>query len=161
MVSKIKSDEIEASTSGASVDFNSALRPLSKTTTEMNAMSGMAAGDIIYNSTVGTIYVYNGSSWNAMSDNTFHFSVSWLVIAGGGAGGGSTPTYGAGGGGGAGGYRAAYASEASGGGASAESAISVTAGTSYTVTVGAGGAGVSGRNNGADGSDSVSPTTTL
>ena len=41
MVSKIKSDEIEASTSGASVDFNSAIRPLTKTTTQMNAMTAM------------------------------------------------------------------------------------------------------------------------
>ena len=154
MSSELKVDNISEKTTNAGVQMGSALGLLSKTTTQMNAMSGMAAGDIIYNSTVGTIYVYNGSSWNAMSDNTFQFSVSWLVIAGGGAGGGSTPTYGAGGGGGAGGYRAAYASEASGGGASAESAISVTAGTSYTVTVGAGGAGVYGRNNGADGSDS-------
>ena len=100
MVSKIKSDEIEASTSGASVDFNSALRPMSKTTTQMNALSGMGAGDTIYNSTTGTLYVYNGSSWNAMSDNTFSFSLQYLLIAGGGAGGHQH-----GGGGGAGGYR--------------------------------------------------------
>ena len=85
MVSKIKSDEIEASsgTTGASVDFNSALRPMSKTTTEMNSLSGMGAGDTIYNSTVGTLYVYNGSSWNAMSGNTFSFTMQYLVIAGG------------------------------------------------------------------------------
>ena len=65
MVSKIKSDEIEASsgTTGASVDFNSALRPMSKTTTEMNALSGMGAGDTIYNETEGTLYIYNGSAW--------------------------------------------------------------------------------------------------
>ena len=78
MVSKIKSDEIEASTSGASVDFNSALKPMSKTTTQMNALSGMGAGDMIYNSTEGTLYVYNGTSWKGMSDNTFQFSVSFL-----------------------------------------------------------------------------------
>ena len=78
MVSKIKSDEIEASsgTTGASVDFNSALRPMSKTTTEMNNLSGMGAGDTIYNSTDGTLYVYNGNSWNAMSSTTFTVTVS-------------------------------------------------------------------------------------
>ena len=90
MSSELKVDNISEKTTNAGVQMGSALGLLSKTTTQMNAMSGMAAGDIIYNSTVGTIYVYNGSSWNAMSDNTFQFSVSWLVIAGGGAGGGST-----------------------------------------------------------------------
>jgi hypothetical protein len=49
--------------------------------------------------------------------------VEYLVIAGGGAGGGSSD--GAGGGGGAGGYRTG-------------TGHSVTAGTTYTVTVGAG-----------------------
>ena len=67
MVSKIKTDAIEASTSGASVDLSSSLSFVSKTTTQMNALSGMGAGDTIYNTTDGTLYVYNGSSWNAMS----------------------------------------------------------------------------------------------
>ena len=51
MVSKIKVDEIESSQSGGSVDLNSSLSFVSKTTTEMNALTGMAAGDTIYNST--------------------------------------------------------------------------------------------------------------
>ena len=39
MVSKIKTDAIEASTSGASVDLSSSLSFVSKTTTQMNALS--------------------------------------------------------------------------------------------------------------------------
>ena len=67
MVSKIKVDEIESSQSGGSVDLNSSLSFVSKTTTEMNALSGMGAGDTIYNSTEGTLSlpppcVYRGRS---------------------------------------------------------------------------------------------------
>ena len=60
----------------------------------------------------------------------------FLVIAGGGGGGGKM-----GGAGGAGGYRSAWNSETSGGGGSAETALSLTPGTQYTVTVGGGGSG--------------------
>ena len=80
MVSKIKVDEIESSQSGGSVDLNSSLSFDSKTTTEMNALTGMAAGDTIYNSTDGTLYVYNGSAWNGMTGSTFQFSLSWRPI---------------------------------------------------------------------------------
>ena len=140
---------------GNNVSFNDPLKFKNLTNTEMNALSGMAAGDTIYNSTYGTLYVYNGASWNAMSSSTFSFTVNYLVLAGGGAGGGSD-----GGGGGAGGYRSAYLSESSGGGNSAESAITgVITNTNYSVTVGAGGA----ANNvtvGANGSDSTFHTIT-
>ncbi len=63
--------------------------------------------------------------------------VEYLVIAGGGSGG----PYAAGAGGGAGGYRSSVAGESSGGGAPAETPLSVTFGTTYTVTVGVGGPG--------------------
>jgi hypothetical protein len=77
-------------------------------------------------------------------------SVEYLVIAGGGGGGW------AGGGGGAGGYRCSVSGERSGADSSAESALSVTAGTSYTVTIGAGGAGAdSSGSRGTSGSNSV------
>tara|TARA_R110000796_G_scaffold139274_1_gene255398 strand:+ start:178 stop:1431 length:1254 start_codon:yes stop_codon:yes gene_type:complete len=62
-------------------------------------------------------------------------TVDYLVVAGGGGGNGS-----AGGGGGAGGLRTSYGS-ATGGGGSAESSLSLTGSTNYTVTVGAGGIG--------------------
>jgi len=93
------------------------------------------------------IHTFTSSGTFAISEP---FTVQYLVIAGGGSAG-----FGAGGGnesggGGAGGYRSSVTGEMSGGGASAESALSLTAG-SYTVTVGAGGAGVNnGRNNGSD-----------
>ena len=162
MVSKIKSDEIEASsgTTGASVDFNSALRPMSKTTTEMNNLSGMGAGDTIYNSTDGTLYVYNGNSWAAMSPNTFTVSVDYLVIAGGASGGAQH-----GGGGGAGGYRSSYNNETSGGGGSSEAGLTLDAGTGYTVTIGAGGAapaqeGNATQDGGTEGSNTIFSTIT-
>ena len=65
--------------------------------------------------------------------------VEYLVVAGGG-GGGATVSGAGGGGGGAGGYRSSVTGESSGGGASAESKLSLTSSTAYTITVGAGGA---------------------
>ena len=59
-------------------------------------------------------------------------SVTYLVVAGGGSGGHI------GGGGGAGGYRSSTPGEVSGGGASAEPALTVTAGSTIPVVVGAG-----------------------
>lgn len=61
-------------------------------------------------------------------------NVQYLVIAGGGGGASDL-----GGGGGAGGYRTSYGT--SGQNSSAEGALQLLPGTSYTVTVGAGGAG--------------------
>ena len=63
------------------------------------------------------------------------YNVSWYAIAGGGGGGN------VGGGGGAGGMRSSWNNETSGGGGSAESPILMLAGTTYTMTIGAGGAG--------------------
>jgi len=60
-------------------------------------------------------------------------SVTYLVVAGGGGGGII------GGGGGAGGLRSSIAGDASGGGASAEPALTITAGSDIPVVVGAGG----------------------
>ena len=80
------------------------------------------------------------TTWTAPSGCT---SVDYLVVAGGGGGGnGKATAQHSGGGGGAGGVRSG-------------TSFSVTPGTSYTVTVGAGGAG-----NGANGSDSVFSTIT-
>lgn len=64
-----------------------------------------------------------------------------LVVAGGGGGGGSGGNNPGVGGGGAGGYQE-------------DPTLSLTASTSYTITVGAGGAGNTGNSNGSDGSDS-------
>jgi MSHA biogenesis protein MshQ len=75
--------------------------------------------------------------------------VEWLIVAGGG-GGGNSQDFGAtgAGGGGAGGFRTG-------------TGLAVTAGTTYTVTVGAGGAGSTTHNvNGSDGISSVFNGTT-
>lgn len=78
-------------------------------------------------------------------------NVEYLVVAGGGAGGSD-----GGGGGGAGGYRSSVAGESSGGGASAESALTLSPGTNYTVTIGAGGSAPATRYvQGSSGSNSV------
>ena len=78
-------------------------------------------------------------SYSANAAQTAEF----LVVAGGGGGGGDGNTVG-GAGGGAGGLRTSYGST-SGGGASAESDLSLGAGTTYTMTVGAGGTGRTSR----------------
>jgi hypothetical protein len=88
------------------------------------------------------------------------YSVNFLVIAGGGSGGKSSPGWG--GGGGAGGYRTSVGT--SGGGGSAESALTFTGGTVYTITVGAGGtAGTPSTlgNNGVDSSISGTGISTI
>ena len=71
-------------------------------------------------------------------------SCDYLVVAGGGGGGGVGSTWSSVGGGGAGGLRSTVT--ATGGGGSLESALSLVANTSYTVTVGAGGTGGAGYN---------------
>jgi hypothetical protein len=77
------------------------------------------------------------------------YSADFLVIAGGGSGG-----YSNGCGGGAGGYRNSYLTETSGGGGSSEASLTLSQGTVYTVTVGAGGAGATAIGTGNNGNDS-------
>jgi len=101
--------------------------------------------------------VYSGATkgWIPTSDDAVvgpTYDVDFLIIAGGGGGGSD---YGSGGG--AGGYRASFNSETSGGGGSSESALTLTVGTQYTVTVGAGGTGA---RLGTNGGDSVFSTIT-
>ena len=79
-------------------------------------------------------------------------SINYLVVAGGGGGGSDV-----GGGGGAGGLRSTVT--ATGGGGTLETAASVTGGSSYTVTVGAGGAGGALNQFGSDGNNSVFSST--
>jgi hypothetical protein len=111
------------------------------------------------NTTTGFAEYYTGTQW-ASYGNLSATSVQYVVIAGG-AGAGSSSSGGNGnggsGGGGAGGYRSSVTGESSGGGGSAESPLSVTPGTTYTVTVGAGGSAASAGTNstGASGSNSV------
>jgi hypothetical protein len=101
--------------------------------------------------TTDSTYVYHTFTSSHVFIPNQNLTVDYLVVAGGGGGG---ARYGAGGG--AGGLRCTVG--ATGGGGSLESALSLTASTSYTVTVGAGGAaGIQGTNNssGSNGSNSV------
>jgi hypothetical protein len=92
--------------------------------------------------TGGDSIVFDGTYWihTFYSSGTFTpkkgLTCDYLVVAGGGG------AQGGGGGGGAGGLRSTVT--ATGGGGSLESALSVTANTAYTITVGGGGAGGNG-----------------
>ena len=93
-----------------------------------------ATGGIIQK--VGDYWVHTFRASGTFTPTTNLTDVEYLVIAGGGGGGIGNSQ----GGGGAGGYRSSVVGAASGGGASAEPRLSLSSGTSYTVTIGAGGA---------------------
>lgn len=115
------------------------------------APGAKATGGMLYETDTHFYHLFNSSGvFTPLQDLT----VDYLVVAGGGGGAG----YFEGGGGGAGGLRSTVT--ATGGGGSLESALSLTANTGYTVTVGAGGSGGSGGNNGSVGSNSVFSTIT-
>lgn len=113
-----------------------------------------AGGDVTPKATGGIVtsdstYYYH----TFLGSNTFtplqSLTVDYLVVAGGGGGG-----YSFAGGGGAGGLRSTVT--ATGGGGSLESALSLTANTPYTVTVGAGGAPAVANNvKGSNGGNSI------
>ena len=110
---------------------------------------GFTSPNPVYNTNGQSVdIVYSGATkgWIPNSDDDvtnetpqFDGTTSFLVVAGGGSG-----AHDQGGGGGAGGYRSSFNSESSGGGGSAESALTLTQGTTYTITVGAGGAQTTG-----------------
>ena len=84
-----------------------------------------AAGQMGYNSTLGVFEYYNGSAWYSVtssSTGTSTYTIQYLLVAGGGGGGARVA-----GGGGAGGVLNSY--------------TTVTSGTAYTITIGAGGTG--------------------
>ena len=142
-------------------------------------------GAVYYNSTSETVYVYNGHAWMPLTDSptggavtsynlggtnyiahiftssgTFITgaakTVEYLVVAGGGGGGGYQ------GGGGGGGYRSSISGESTGGGGTLESALSLSATTTYTITVGLGGVSSSGQGGtGGDSSIAGSGITTI
>jgi len=114
-----------------------------------NVTSGSkATGGIV--SSDGT-YWYHMFPYSGTFTPTQNITADYLVIAGGGGGAGNQ-----GGGGGAGGLRSTVGT--TGGGGSLESALSLTANTGYTVTVGAGGVGTWGSQT--SGSNSVFSTIT-
>jgi len=119
-------------------------------------IGGVASVPVVLNTegqSVTLVYVDSTQGWINTMDSTSNvravdtYNVQYLVVAGG-AGGGTNY----GGGGGAGGYRTL-----------ASKTFTITAGTSYPITVGAGGGGAptpSGPETGANGSNSVFSTIT-
>jgi hypothetical protein len=101
---------------------------------------GIAVGNSSAKADGGSSVTTDGTYWYHTYRSSGAFiprqalTVDYLVVAGGGGGGGR-----GGGGGGAGGMRSTVT--ATGGSGSLESALSLSADTSYTVAVGAGGAG--------------------
>tara|TARA_Y100000591_G_scaffold303921_1_gene300163 strand:- start:65 stop:2644 length:2580 start_codon:yes stop_codon:yes gene_type:complete len=121
------------------------------TTSARNAGISTSTGSIIYNSTVDLLQVYTGTVWkNVRFGQSGDLNISYLVVGGGGAGGG----FYRGGGGGAGALRTNWNNESQGGGQSSGAAKTITAGTAYSIILGAGGQG----NYNANGSDGGTST---
>ena len=78
-MSELKVNKISKRT-GNNISIDDPLKLKNYTTTQRDALTGMVAGDVIYNEDEGTIDFYNGSGWNATSSNTFQFNISYLVI---------------------------------------------------------------------------------
>ena len=119
------------------------------------------AVSIIYSGTAqGWLAEYAANDGtNALVDAPPAFTTNYLVLAGGGAGGRATAGGIGSGGGGAGGFRSSLSP--TGGGGSAETALQLNLGTSYSVTVGSGGTGpTSGNTSGPNGNNSVFSTIT-
>jgi hypothetical protein len=119
------------------------------------AGNAKATGGII---TYDDTYVYHTFPFSGTFTPLSNLTADYLVVAGGGGAGGGQATDVGSGGGGAGGLRCTVG--ATGGGGSLESALSLTANTGYTVTVGAGGAGGFDTAMGTNGSNSVFSTIT-
>ena len=137
---------------GNNVSFDDALKLKSYTTTQRDALTS-AAGDLIYNSTVGNPQIYNGSSWDDLKAGVEGFQVEYLVVGGGGAGGYRYDTQRAAGAGGAGGFRNSTTGEQTGHPLTIpEPKFLTQLSTNYTITVGAGGTGA--INGGSSGNDS-------
>jgi hypothetical protein len=102
--------------------------------------ASLTAGMTRFNTDLGFAEYWTGSQW-ATYGNLSPSTINYLIVAGG-AGGGNNSNGHAGGGGGAGGF--------------ITNTQGITAGTSYTITVGAGGAGggTSGSGQGFNGSNS-------
>ena len=118
---------------------------------------------IIENARINLVYQNATKGWTADNIETMVLPplvVSYLVIAGGGGGGGTHRSYTAGGGAGAGGLRNSFAGDNTGGGGSAESTLTLSAATNYTVTVGAGGSAGTETALGGNGTNSVFSTIT-
>lgn len=123
MVSKIKVDEIESSQSGGTIQYNSSMKLKQLTTAQINALTGMTSGEMLYDSEKKTIKFYDGTAWQLLYKP--NVLISALVVGGGGgAGGGTSGSW--------------YGAGAAGGVLRIASEIETSAGISISVTVGAG-----------------------
>ena len=95
------------------------------------------SGAVRFNTTLGNLEQYDGSSWKMVSTV---YGIDYLVLGGGGSGGDCTSPARFGGGGGAGGLRTSYGT-VSGRASTAENPLIVTSGHTLTITVGAGASG--------------------
>ena len=127
---------------GSFVVSGSFVLPNHPISSSVNALTG----SIYHDTTDNIVKVYNGSQWVTVGEQTAPSSgpasanIEYLVIAGGGSGGGGAA--GSGGAGGAGGYLSSSLS-------------SVSSGSSFTITVGAGSATAALNTKGGAGSDST------
>ena len=55
---------------GLNIKSNQFVQLKNYTTAEINALTGMAAGDTVYNTTLTNVCVYNGSAWRKIVDET-------------------------------------------------------------------------------------------
>lgn len=101
----------------------------------------------------GTYWIHTFLTSGTFTPQT-NLTCDYLVVAGGGAGGGGNNA----GGGGAGGLRSTVT--ATGGGGSLETALSISNGTNYPITIGAGASGTSSTGLAASGSNSTFSTIT-
>jgi len=124
-------------------------------------ISGLSQGTDYYVKLKGVNTDGAGAESNAVSFAT-SITVEYVVIAGGGGGAGSDTNGAGNGGGGAGGYRSSVVGENSGRLSSAESVLTISRSTNYSVSIGGGGAGGAQSNytSGVAGTNSVFSTIT-
>ena len=79
-MSILKVNEIRPRSTGASVDFTVPVGLKAYTTTERDALSGVSAGEVIWNTTNSKMEVYNGSSWDSVATGSAGASIG-LVVA--------------------------------------------------------------------------------
>jgi len=94
-------------------------------TTAERPTSGLSAGSIRYNTSLGVVEIYDGSNWFVSESYSYNTYPVKYVCVGGGGGGGHGASSRAAGGGGAGGMD--------------EGTVFFNVGTQYTVTIGGGG----------------------
>jgi len=122
-LTKVPTTLVEATSDGV-VDYSASTGALTVPTgTTAQRPTTPVAGQIRYNTTSRQTEVYSGNAWTALT--TQNYSISYLVVAGGGA-----YTVGSGG----------YSGGFGGAGGLLTGTATLTGGTNYTITVGAGAA---------------------